>query len=53
MLPVDPAHTVPAVVIVAPGSAVIDTALLPEEVLHPLLLVTVTLSVTDPELLAV
>jgi hypothetical protein len=46
-------HTEDAVVMVATGRATIDTVLFPDAVLHPVLFVTVTLSVTDPDLVAV
>ena len=53
VLPVEPAHTGDAVVIVAPETATIATVLFPDEVLQPVLLVTVTESITDPDLVAV
>jgi hypothetical protein len=52
VLPAEPVHTDPAVVIVAPGKAIIGIDLFAEVLLQPLLLVTVTVSVTNPDLVA-
>jgi hypothetical protein len=52
VLPVEPAHTELVVVMVALGSATIGITLLADVLLQPLLLV-LTLSVTDPDLVAV
>jgi len=49
----DPAHTVDAAVMVAAGYATIETSLLPDEALHPVVLVTVTARVTEPDAPAV
>jgi hypothetical protein len=53
VLPVEPAHTEDAVVMVALGKAIIGITLFADVLLQPLLLVTVTVSVTDPDLVAV
>ena len=52
-LPFDPEHTEAAAVMVATGYATIETSLLPDEAMHPVLLVTVTARVTEPDAPAV
>ena len=49
----DPAQTEDAAVMVAAGYATMETSLLPDEALHPVLLVTVTARVTEPDAPAV
>ena len=52
-LPFDPEHTEDAAVTVATGYATIETSLLPDEALHPVVMVAVTARVTEPDAPAV